>query len=70
MDEVKEVTFTVDMKLLAFHNLNMKQVVEPGEMKLYVGASSEDIRPQETFQVMGEERIVDRKVFSSKVTVN
>ncbi|ULT54854.1 glycoside hydrolase family 3 C-terminal domain-containing protein [Neobacillus drentensis] len=70
MEEEKEVTFTVDMKQLAFHNHNMKQVVEPGEMELYVGASSEDIRLNDTFHIIGEERIVERKVFSSKVIVN
>jgi beta-glucosidase len=70
VNEETEVTFTVDMKQLAFHNINMKQVVEPGEMELYVGASSEDIRLQDSFKIIGEESNVLRKVFSSKVTVN
>ncbi|WP_078549531.1 glycoside hydrolase family 3 N-terminal domain-containing protein [Litchfieldia alkalitelluris] len=69
VNEEKEVTFIVDMAHLAFHNIDMKQVVEPGEVELYVGASSEDIRLQDSFDIIGEERTVDRKVFSSKVTV-
>jgi beta-glucosidase len=69
VNEVKEVTFTVDMKQLAFHNVNLEQVVEPGDMELYVGTSSEDIRLQDDFKLVGEERKIDRKVFSSKVRV-
>jgi len=69
VNEQKEITFTVDMRQLAFHNIDMKQVVEPGTMELYVGASSEDIRLHDTFEIIGEEMIVPRKVFSSKVTI-
>lgn len=69
MNEEKEVTFTVDMKQLAFHNINMEQVVESGEMELYVGTSSEDIRLHDSFTIVGDEINVHRKVFSSKVTV-
>ncbi|MEH7490636.1 glycoside hydrolase family 3 N-terminal domain-containing protein [Neobacillus niacini] len=69
VNETKKITFTVDMKQLAFHNINMEQVVEPGEMELYVGASSEDIRLHDSFIIVGDEINVHRKVFSSKVTV-
>jgi beta-glucosidase len=69
VNETKEVTFTVDMRQLAFHNINLEQVVEPGEMELYVGASSEDIRLQDSFTIVGDEIKIQRKVFSSKVTV-
>ncbi|MFC4323719.1 glycoside hydrolase family 3 N-terminal domain-containing protein [Litchfieldia salsa] len=70
VNEEKEVTFTVDMAQLAFHNINMEQVVEPGEMELFIGASSEDIRLRSPFEIIGEERAIQRKVFSSKVTIN
>ncbi|RKL65507.1 hypothetical protein CR203_20115 [Salipaludibacillus neizhouensis] len=70
VNEERTVTFTVDMAQLAFHNIDMKQVVEPGEMELYIGASSEDIRLNSPFEIIGEERLIGRKVFSSKVTVN
>ncbi|WP_165763838.1 glycoside hydrolase family 3 N-terminal domain-containing protein [Halalkalibacter urbisdiaboli] len=69
-NESKKVTFTIDMDQLAFHNIDMKQVIEPGEMELYVGSSSDDIRLKGSFEIIGEERIIERKVFSSKVTVN
>lgn len=69
VNEETEVTFNVDMRQLAFHNIDLKQVVEPGEMELFVGASSDDIRLKDSFKIIGEEREILRKVFSSKVTV-
>lgn len=69
VDETKEVEFEIDMKQLAFHDLNMEQVVEPGEMEVFIGASSQDIRLQGSFSIDGEKLVVERKVFSSKVTV-
>jgi beta-glucosidase len=67
--EEKELHFEIDMKQLAFHDLNMEQVIEPGEMELYIGASSEDIRLHSKFSIIGEKLSVDRKVFASKVTI-
>lgn len=68
-DEIKEVTFEIDMRQLAFHDLNMEQIVEPGEMGVYIGASSQDIKLQGKFDIVGEKLVVERKVFSSKVNV-
>ncbi|AJG98246.1 hypothetical protein LF65_01641 [Clostridium beijerinckii] len=68
-NETKEVIFEVDMRQLAFHDLNMEQVVEPGKMEIFIGASSQDIRLQGVFDIIGEKIIVERKVFSSKVTI-
>ncbi len=67
--EEKRIHFEIDMKQLAFHDLNMEQVVEPGNMELYIGASSQDIRLQGGFLITGEKLIVERKVFASKVTI-
>jgi beta-glucosidase len=67
--EEKEIHFEIDMKQLAFHDRNMEQVIEPGEMEIYIGASSQDIRLHSKFSIIGEKLSVDRKVFSSKVTI-
>jgi len=40
--EMKTVTFTVTPDLLAFYDVNMKYVVEPGEFVIMVGNSSRD----------------------------
>jgi beta-glucosidase len=70
VNETKEVTFEIDMRQLAFHDLNMEQIVEPGKMEVFIGASSQDIRLQGAFEIVGEKLVVERKVFSSKVTVS
>jgi len=44
--EIKEVSFNIDQEALWLWNREMKRVVEPGEFKLMVGSSSEDIRQQ------------------------
>jgi beta-glucosidase len=67
--ESKEVTFEVHMRQLAFHDLNMEQIVEPGKMEVFIGASSQDIRLQGVFEIVGEKLVVERKVFSSKTSV-
>ncbi|KAA8745382.1 fibronectin type III-like domain-contianing protein [Paenibacillus sp. UASWS1643] len=66
----KEVTIEIDMRQLAFHDLNMDQVVEPARMKLFVGASSEGIRLKDSFTIEGEKLIVERKVFSALTSIS
>jgi beta-glucosidase len=45
------VQFKIDNKELTLWNRQMKQVVEPGEFKVMVGSSSEDIRLRGSFWV-------------------
>jgi len=45
------VKFKIDNKELMLWNRQMKQVVEPGEFKVMIGSSSEDIRAQGSFYV-------------------
>lgn len=42
--EKKEVTFTIGPEHLALYNRHLDRVVEPGEFKVKIGASSDDIR--------------------------
>ena len=42
--ESKQVTFTLGKEELSLYNMEMKQVVEPGEFKVMVGTASNDIR--------------------------
>ena len=42
--ESQDVTFDITPDKLAFYNLNMKRVVEPGEFEVMVGGSSEDAK--------------------------
>jgi beta-glucosidase len=50
--EIKEVSFTLIPRDLQLLNAQNKWVVEPGEFKVMIGASSEDIRLNDTFEVV------------------
>ena len=40
--ESKEVSFTITPDHLAFYDIHMQKIVEPGEFEVMVGGSSED----------------------------
>lgn len=52
----RRVTFALDMSQAAFHGRDMKFAVEPGEMEIMIGASSEDIRYRADFRIIGTRR--------------
>ena len=47
--ESKKVTFTLGEEELSLYNMEMKQVIEPGDFKVMVGAASDDIRLEGEF---------------------
>ena len=58
--ETKELTFTIEPRDLQLLNSDNHWVVEPGDFKVMVGASSEDIRLNDRFTVVeyGKEQAV------------
>ena len=52
--ETRRITFHLDPGQLAFYDSKMRLVVEPGEVKVLVGASSDDIRGESNFNVTGK----------------
>ena len=62
------LTFTLDANHLALYDREMRFVVEPGEVKVMLGASSADIRLETTFTLTGEVAAAQR-VFGTPVTV-
>ena len=54
--ERKEVTFSLTLDDLAFYDINMRRVVEPGVFEVMVGSSSEDIRVKGEFKIEKEIR--------------
>jgi len=52
----RRVVFTLDTSQAAFHGRDMEFSVEPGEMEILVGASSEDIRFRAGFRIVGPRR--------------
>ncbi len=56
--EAKTVTFSLSAEQLAFYDADMRLVVEPGVFKVMIGASSEDIRLEGSFEVTGQAKVV------------
>lgn len=48
------ITFTVNAQQMAFYDRKMDYVVEAGDIKVMVGASSDDIRLEGQFTIVGE----------------
>lgn len=53
-NETKTVTFTLRPDDLMLLDRNMNWTIEPGEFEVMIGASSEDIRLKQTFEISGE----------------
>jgi beta-glucosidase len=49
--ETKTIAFAISKELLEMYDLQMKKVVEPGNFRIMIGASSRDIRLKETLRI-------------------
>ncbi|GCF07525.1 glycoside hydrolase family 3 N-terminal domain-containing protein [Dictyobacter arantiisoli] len=68
--ESRTVTFTVHPSRLAFHDARMRFVTEPGDFTFSIGASSSDIRAEQTIQLSGEIAFYQQKeVVATRVTI-
>lgn len=68
--ETARVSFELGINQLGFYNRNMKYIVEPGEIKIMLGSSSEDIRLEGKFEISGKTTDVsDAKEFLTAVSV-
>ena len=54
--EKRRIAFSLDLSQAAFHGRDVSFAVEPGEMEIMVGASSEDIRFRAGFRIVGPRR--------------
>ncbi len=57
--EARAVSFSLVISQLAFYNADMEFVVEPGNIDVMVGSSSEDIRLRGEFEITGSVLAVD-----------
>ena len=57
-DERTRVTFTLHADRTSFTGVDLRRIVEPGEIRVMIGASSEDIRGAGAFRLTGEPRVV------------
>ncbi|MEA1896360.1 MAG: glycoside hydrolase family 3 C-terminal domain-containing protein, partial [Bacteroidota bacterium] len=49
--ETKEITFTISPELLSMLDKDLNRIVEPGEFRIMIGASSNDIRLQKILEL-------------------
>lgn len=72
--EEKTVVFVIPLDTLAYYDTDMNLVIEPGEIVVMVGASSDDIRCVDKFTIVGEKRVLAeisiRKYFSEAIITN
>jgi beta-glucosidase len=54
--EQKKIVFTLYADLLTFTGLDYRKIIEPGEIRIMIGSSSEDIRLEKSITVTGEKR--------------
>ncbi|MNO29445.1 Periplasmic beta-glucosidase precursor [compost metagenome] len=61
------VSFELPVDILGFYDENMDYVVEAGKIAVFIGASSNDIREQGEFVIVGADKtVITDKVFFSK----
>jgi len=68
--ERKRVSFTVSTDQLGFLDREMRLVVEPGELTVMVGSSSEDIRLSGSVELVGKKRAITARKYATKTLVS
>lgn len=67
--EKKALTFVMPVELLAYYDIDMNLVVEPGEFEVMLGSSSEDIRLEGKFALLEKREVGSRSRFRTEVEV-
>jgi beta-glucosidase len=66
----KKITFEISANILAFYDVDLNLIIEPGRIKVYVGSSSEDIRLESEFMIRGSEKmLIEKRLYSCPVQV-
>ena len=69
--ELRKVTFTLPVDQLAFYDVDLNLILEPGKIEVMLGSSSNDIRLRGTFNLIGTKIMpVNQRVFVCPVKVN
>jgi beta-glucosidase len=67
----KKVTFKLFLEQLAFYDRHMELIIEPGTFKVIVGSSSEDVKLNGSFEVIGDAKVLHScRFFFSEVNVD
>ncbi len=69
--EERQITFRLPVNMLAFYGHDLDLRLEPGNVEVMVGSSSEDIRLSGTFEIEGQAVMpVEKRVFQCPVNVD
>jgi len=68
--EQKTLRFLLPVELLAFFNDNMNLVVEPGQYKIMIGQSSENIVLEQVITLMGEQKTIEKRSRYSSILMD
>ena len=69
--EKRKITFTLALSQLGYYNEDMEFVVEPGELKLLIGTSSEDLPLQESVMLTGKPvNVMGRRTYCCRTQVS
>ncbi len=68
--ESRRIRFLLPVNILAFYDENMDLIIEPGRIFVMIGSSSEDIRLQGEFEIIGERKmIVSDRIFTCPIEI-
>jgi beta-glucosidase len=68
--ETRRVTFDLDVRILAYHDVDMQLVMTPGAIELLTGPSAGDLPLSTTIELVGEASVFERRtVFLTECTV-
>jgi beta-glucosidase len=69
--EERQITFRLPVNMLAFYGHDLDLRLEPGEVEVMVGSSSEDIRLSGSFEILGKNAVlIKKRVFTCPVDVD
>ena len=67
--ETKHIAFHLPVDQLAFYDLDLNLVVEPGQIEVMLGSASDDIRLRGTFEIVGDRALpVRERIFVCPVS--
>ena len=68
--ETRTITFEINLKQLAYYDIDMRYVIPKGEIEVMVGSSATDLPLRETFVIEGDEVEVQDKIFFSDTMIH
>lgn len=69
-NQTKNIVFRLPVNMMAFYDINFDLIIEPGIIEIMLGSSSQDIRLNSSFEIIGKnESIVQDRIFVCPVEI-